>query len=101
MQCCHNANRQHAALAYRQGAGSEETDRKSWGSRRALDRSAIKGRQGVCLLRMDPQGEYEGGVCIELGFSVPEKETYMSVSVSISMYVWKLIIETDSCSYGG
>ena len=39
--------------------------------------------------------------CIELGFSVPEKETYMSVSVSISMYVWKLIIETDSCSYGG
>lgn len=46
----------------RQGAGSEETDRESWDSRDALDRSVIKGRQGVCLLRMDPRGEYKGGV---------------------------------------
>lgn len=46
----------------RQGAGSEETDRESWDSRDALDRSVIKGRQGVCLLRMDPRGKYKGGV---------------------------------------
>lgn len=67
MQCCHNANLQHAALASRQGAGSEETDRESWDGRDALARSVIKGRQVVCLLRLDPQGEYKGG--IELGFS--------------------------------
>ena len=51
----------------RQGAGSEQTHRESWDGRDALARSGIKGRQVVCLLRLDSQGEYEGG--IELGFS--------------------------------